>query len=177
VTTATERGRANVARGKEAERQVARFLSVALGYTIIRHVRAGHSRAGDPGDLKLDERLICSVKDDLEVYRLPTWLDELERMDGLDTAVRFLVLKWRQHPIARWHVYVRAGILVPLLTVGGPPWDESHMIDSWALKLLWKDQDPALDQVLRTPVRLELGAWVTMLGRAGYGRDIPEEAL
>ena len=83
MTTAAERGRANVARGKEAERQVARFLSVALGYTIIRHVRAGHARAGDPGDLKLDERLICSVKDDLEVYRLPTWLDE--KLPYLDT--------------------------------------------------------------------------------------------
>src|SRR4029079_664364 len=85
MTTAAERGRANVARGKEAERQVARFLSVALGYNIIRHVRAGHRRAGDPGDLKLDDRLVCSVKDDLEVYRLPTWLDDLEAMDGRDT--------------------------------------------------------------------------------------------
>ena len=176
MTTAAERGRANVARGKEAERQVARFLSVALGYNIIRHVRAGHARAGDPGDLKLDERLICSVKDDLEVYRLPTWLDDLERMDGLDTAVRFLVLKWRQHPIARWHVYVRAGILVPLLTIDANE-EERALVDYWAVKMLWKDQDPMLDQVLRTPVRLELGAWVTMLGRAGYGRSIPEEAL
>ena len=170
MTTAAERGRANVARGKEAERQVARFLSVALGYNIIRHVRAGHRRAGDPGDLKLDDRLVCSVKDDLEVYRLPTWLDELEAMDGRDTAVPFLVLKWRQHPVVRWHVYVRAGILIPLLTVTP---DEHAIVDQWALKVLW----PSAGAPLRTPVRLELGAWAEILRQAGYGEALPEEAL
>ena len=171
MTTAAERGRANVARGKEAERQVARFLSVALGYTIIRHVRAGHARAGDPGDLKLDERLICSVKDDLEVYRLPTWMDELDAMDGPDTAIRFLVLKWRQHPVVRWHVYIRAGILAPLLDVD-PVWPQPRHIGGWAYQILHTD-----DQVLRIPVRVELGAWTSILLRAGYGEATPEEAL
>jgi len=173
MTTAAERGRANVARGKEAERQVARFLSVVLGYNVIRHVRAGHSRAVDPGDLKISEDLICSVKDDLEVYRLPTWMDDLDRMDGHDTAVRFLVIKWRQHPVTAWHVYVRAGILVPLLTVEP---DERAIVRQWALKIGWKGLDPALDQGLRTPVRLDLGAWAAMLARAGYGRSLPEGA-
>jgi hypothetical protein len=120
--------------------------------------------------------MVCSVKDSERVY-IEQWMYELDQMDGLDTDVRFLIHKWRQHPVVRWHVYVRAGILVPLLTIDRQDEGARALIDFWAVKILWKDTDPLFDQVLRTPVRLDLGAWATILLHAGYGDPIPEEAL
>lgn len=175
TTTASDRGRANVARGKEAERQVARYLSVALGITAIRYVRAGHRRADDPGDLSMGEHLICDVKDDLEIdKRLITWMDALDKMDGHDTAVRFLVAKWRQHPLDRWHVYIRAGMLAPLI-MGSAEADGADVVRTlagqWALRTLWAR--PA--DRLRVPVRLELGPFAAMLVASGFGGHTGDE--
>ena len=181
MSTAEEtsvRNSRNVARGKEAERQVARFLTVALDLPddqrIVRYVRAGHARAGDPGDLTTagdhftGTGLICSVKDDLEIYRIPTWLDELDRMAGSPAAVRFLVSKWRQHPVTRWHVYTRAGMLVPLVTLhaGEAAQDGTpYLAGRWAMRTLMATPGDRL----RTPVRLDLGAFSTMLAESGFG--------
>jgi hypothetical protein len=170
VTITSEQARANVRKGKECERMAARFLTVALGLpddqAMIRYVRTGHSRAGDPGDL--DDRgqgLICSVKD-AERARIGEWLAELDEMAGPETAVRFLIHKWRQHPIACWHVYVRAGILVPLTTMHRDEDSTRPLIEQWARRVL---QATPGDR-LRTPVRLELGALATMLILSGFGQ-------
>jgi hypothetical protein len=168
MTITSAQASANVRKGKECERMAARFLTVVMGLPpdrkVIRYVRAGHSAAADPGDLDAGEGLICSVKDSERTYPA-VWLAELDEMAGPTTAVRFLIHKWRQHPIATWTVYTRAGILVPLTTVGGPPFDEIHMVGNWAARIL---AAPVGDR-LRTPVRLELGAFATMLTMSGFG--------
>ena len=172
MTITSAQASRNVARGKEAERMVARFLTVVLDMPadrkVIRYVRAGHSAAGDPGDLDCGEGLICSVKDSERVY-VANWLAELDEMAGPDTAVRFLVHKWRHHPIALWNVYVRAGIIGPLCTaryIAGTGYqvrDAAQFI---------RHAEPG--DRLRVPVRLDLGAFATMLSLSGYGHHRPE---
>lgn len=169
MTISSAQASANVRKGKECERMAARFLTVALGMPddqqVIRYVRTGHSRAGDPGDLdNLGRGLICSVKDSERSY-VGQWLAELDEMAGPSTAVRFLIHKWRQHPIALWHVYTRVGVLVPLATVERDESIGRMLIGDWAARVL---SAPSGDR-LRTPVRLDLGAFATMLILSGFG--------
>jgi hypothetical protein len=168
MTITSTQAKANVRKGKECERMAARFLTVALGLPedrqVIRYVRAGHSAAKDPGDLDAGQGLICSVKDSERLY-VATWLQELDEMAGPDTAVRFLIHKWRQHPIATWHVYVRAGMLVPLTTVERDEASSVQLIEVWARRV--RHATPG--ERLRVPVRLDLGAFATMLVLSGFG--------
>jgi len=169
VTITSSQAAANVRKGKECERMAARFLTVAMGLPpdrkVIRYVRAGHSAAVDPGDLDAGQGLICSVKD-AERARITEWLQELDDMAGPDTAVRFLIHKWRQHPIATWHTYVRAGILVPLTTVERDEASSTQLIEVWARRV--RHASPG--ERLRAPVRLDLGAFATMLVLSGFGQ-------
>ncbi len=173
MTISSATAAANVRKGKECERMAARFLTVVLGLPddrkVIRYVRAGHSAAADPGDLDMGQGLICSVKD-AERLRIGEWLQELDDMAGPDTAIRFLIHKWRQHPIATWHVYVRAGILVPLTTVERDEASSTALIEVWARRV--HHADPG--ERLRTPVRLDLGAFATMLVLSGFGHHYEE---
>ena len=173
MTISSAQAKANVAKGKECERMAARFLTVALhlpeDQQAVRFVRTGHSRAGDPGDLdNLGQGLVCSVKDSERAY-IGVWLQELDEMSGPDTAVRFLIHKWRHHPIATWHTYVRAGILIPLSTVdrdeGGGNGTAPYLTGEWAARTLAAEPGDRL----RTPVRLDLGAFATMLIMSGFG--------
>jgi hypothetical protein len=171
VTITSAQAASNVRKGKECERMAARFLTVALGLPddrkVIRYVRAGHSAAVDPGDLDAGQGLICSVKDSERAY-VGMWLQELDDMAGPDTAVRFLIHKWRHHPIATWHAWVRGGILVPLLTVDPAEEASTQLVQNWARRTLAAEPGDRL----RTPVRLDLGALATMLIMSGFGGHV-----
>jgi hypothetical protein len=158
--------KANVAKGKAAERDAARFLTAALGYPdegrIVRAVRTGSGAVADPGDLARLQGLIVSVKDADRIKYLREWMGELDAMDGPDIAVRFLVHKWRYHPIHQWHVYTRAGVLASLVQAAG--FGDPGVVGPWARRVRHDTQPP----YLRTPVRMELGHWSAMLADAGF---------
>jgi hypothetical protein len=131
----------------------------------------------DPGDLaRLPAGLLASVKyasvkpsDGRVRTYVPQWMAELDAMDAPDHAVRFLVVRLPHHPVERWHVYTRCGVLASIMMAAGFGSDEGDgepkVIIPWARRV----RAPGAPRAIVVPVMLELEPWALMLRDAGFG--------
>ena len=147
TTTASQRGRANRAKGGRAERHLARWLNT-VGWPHAERgrdngYRAANRTAPDGYDIAGCPGLLWDTKDvaDRELYRVPEWLAKVVADARAQGLLGLLVVKRRgcASP-ARWHCHAMLGDLVGSTA---PDYD--------------------------LPVRMDLGHVVPLLWLLGYG--------
>lgn len=150
--TPAEIGKANSAKGKKGERDVAKFLQVNGFIDAKRLVRTGYRNGGnvsqDEGDICGTPGLTWQVKNtaEREWYKVPRWLIDVEAQRiASKSDYGFVVLKRYGHAQAgTWWVHLRLCDVADLLGAS-----RSVRPDA--------------------PVRMELADLMPLLHEAGYG--------
>lgn len=153
-------GRANSRKGKEAERNVARYLRAHGFPHAERAVRTGYTTdtraVSDPGDITGTPGLVWQVKDQ-EREHVEHWMLQTEgQADSANADLGLLIVRRRgKAEPGRW-------------------WAWLPIIDLTWLATGSYDAVRALGRRTRL-ARVELGDLVPLLLAAGYGQEVPGE--
>jgi hypothetical protein len=154
--SASARGKANNAKGKKAERDIARWLREHGFGVAERTIRTGYStkdrRSSDTGDVSTIG--VCwQVKDvaEREWYRVPEWLDDTAHQRVACAAdLGILVMKRHGHADpGRWWAWLPLNAIVT------------------------DTLNAAIPSVYDVPVRFALADLVSILRTLGYGTEQP----
>lgn len=160
--TRAEIGKAAAEKGKKTEQKVARYLA-GNGWPDARRMvrtgwRSGSRSETDPGDLRGTDKLVWQVKSsstmsDLEIRRALNATAE----QAVDADYGILVQRREgKSDVGRWWAWMPVRDLC-VLTLGA----ETYL---------------SVDGSLDAPVRIELGALVALLHRAGFSGEPKYEA-